>query len=160
MWFGEPHPFPKRGSLPDWACRDKHGNKGDHVEHLFLLRMETPWIIYRRHLKDKYKVVWLRNWAPKHHSLWHNVGTWISHVAGVCNEKITLLNIPQIKATKNFKFTRFYCTDKCNHARGKSKTDDCKETLGKLSTILPTLKIRHRLPESTSIMLQQTIKTN
>jgi hypothetical protein len=26
--------FPKEDRLPDWVCRDKHGNKGDRVEHL------------------------------------------------------------------------------------------------------------------------------
>jgi hypothetical protein len=25
--------FPKEDHLPDWVCRDKHGNKGDRVEY-------------------------------------------------------------------------------------------------------------------------------
>jgi len=28
--------FPKEDHIPDWVCRDKHGNKGDRVEE------ETP----------------------------------------------------------------------------------------------------------------------
>jgi len=26
--------FPKEDHVPDWVCRDKHGNKGDGVENL------------------------------------------------------------------------------------------------------------------------------
>jgi len=25
--------FPKEDHVPDWVCRDKHGNNGDRVEH-------------------------------------------------------------------------------------------------------------------------------
>ena len=26
--------FPKKDHIPDWVCRDKHCNKGDHEEHV------------------------------------------------------------------------------------------------------------------------------
>jgi len=32
MWFGEPHPFPERDHIPDWARRDNQVKKGDRVE--------------------------------------------------------------------------------------------------------------------------------
>jgi len=33
MWFGEPHLFPERDHLPDWARRDNKVTKGDRVEY-------------------------------------------------------------------------------------------------------------------------------
>ena len=32
MWFGEPYRLPKEFLLPDWACQDKQGTKGDRVD--------------------------------------------------------------------------------------------------------------------------------
>jgi hypothetical protein len=33
VWFGEPHPYPEEDHIPNWVCRDKHGNEGERVHN-------------------------------------------------------------------------------------------------------------------------------
>ena len=48
--------FPKEDHLPDWVCRDKHGNKGDRVEQQgrkfyfqgVMNDMKVNYTVYRR----------------------------------------------------------------------------------------------------------------
>jgi hypothetical protein len=60
--------FPKDDHLPDWVCRDKHGNKGDRVDYWlmygppedYLWKNETCWwcnvLIIKAHINIVYLV--------------------------------------------------------------------------------------------------------
>ena len=55
--------FPKEDHLPDWVCRDKHGNKGERVEKVSLPATEDQ-IICDPSLKYVWVTTYLNNVEP------------------------------------------------------------------------------------------------
>ena len=66
MWFGEPHRFPKEDHIPDWVCRDKHGNKGDLVESPrpkdFNCGYSNTWFLFSGPALHWRKTIWTCIW--------------------------------------------------------------------------------------------------